>query len=527
MAWQTALERDTALASDSTLCRLEQRGDRKAAVDFHRVLIDQFIASFATAPTELILDFDATDDRVHGQQEGRHYHGYYGNCCFLPLYVFCGEQLLVSYLRPSNIDAAHHAWAILKLLVARLRAAWPQVRLTVRADSGFCRWRILRWCERAQVDDIIGLARNSRLEALGRPLMERAREAFAAEPKKPRLFAWLDYAAQTWDRPRRVIVKAEFSAQGTNPRFVMTGLPGEARALYDEAYCARDEMEMGEASLPDVTHSLCGCGLFRFQGRHINGEAILHVRLHHSLVGFVNLLNGNGFHVSGDVVRAAEVEHLLCFGNAADRRTGKAATSKNQAENRNRQRLVRSADHRDVPVAREHINVVIDVVTGGNAIRDEVEAARVLLHLIGVAGNDNLVGTEAECVLLFTRRGGEDDGVRAECVRELHAHVTQPPEADDADLFAFRNAPMAHRRVSRDAGAEQRRGGGRVKIRWDAQHEAFRVRWQTSRTERVPSSASVVSKFKAGGPPRIGPSKGAMAITVISVDIICAARSPS
>jgi hypothetical protein len=243
LAWQTALERDTALASDSTLCRLEQRVDRKAAVAFHRVLIDQFIASFATAPTELILDFDATDDRVHGQQEGRHYHGYYGDWCFLPLYVFCGEQLLVSYLRPSNIDAAHHAWAILKLLVTRLRAAWPQVRLIVRADSGFCRWRMLRWCERTQVDYIIGLARNSRLEALGRPLMEQARAAFAAEPQKQRLFTWIDYAAQTWDRERRVIAKAEFSAQGTNPRFVVTTLRGEAQVLYDEVYCARGEME--------------------------------------------------------------------------------------------------------------------------------------------------------------------------------------------------------------------------------------------------------------------------------------------
>ena len=186
LAWQTALERDTVLASDSTLCRLEQRVDRKAAVAFHGVLIDQFIASFATTPTELILDFDATDDRVHGQQEGRHYHGYYGDWCFLPLYVFCGEQLLVSYLRPSNIGAAHHAWAILKLLVARLRAAWPQVRLIMRGDSGFCRWRMLRWCERAQVDYIIGLARNPRLEALAtadgpgpRGLCSRAEKAAA------------------------------------------------------------------------------------------------------------------------------------------------------------------------------------------------------------------------------------------------------------------------------------------------------------------------------------------------------------
>src|SRR5215217_3839435 len=149
LVWQTALERSEELASDSTLCRLEQRVDRPAAVAFHRVLLERFMASFVQAPTELILDFDATDDRVHGNQEGRHFHGYYGNWCFLPLYVFCGEQLLVSYLRPSNIDASRHAWAILKLLVQQLRAKWPGVKIIMRADSGFCRWRILRWCERS------------------------------------------------------------------------------------------------------------------------------------------------------------------------------------------------------------------------------------------------------------------------------------------------------------------------------------------------------------------------------------------
>jgi hypothetical protein len=243
LALQTALERDTELASSPTLCRLEQRVDRPAAVAFHQVLIEKFIASFPTAPRELILDFDATDDRVHGNQEGRFFHGYYGNWCFLPLYVFCGEQLLVSYLRPSNIDAAKHAWAILKLLTQRLRAAWPQVRLIVRADSGFCRWKMLRWCERAGVDYLIGLARNPRLETRGAPLMAEAEATYAAESQKQRRFAWLDYAANSWDRSRRIIAKAEFGAQGGNPRFVVTSLAGEAQALYEEVYCARGEME--------------------------------------------------------------------------------------------------------------------------------------------------------------------------------------------------------------------------------------------------------------------------------------------
>jgi hypothetical protein len=243
LAFQTALERDTELASAPTLCRLEQRVNRQAAVAFHQVMIEKFIASFAEAPTELILDFDATDDRVHGNQEGRFFHGYYGNWCFLPLYVFCGEQLLVSYLRPSNRDGARHAWAILKLLTQRLREAWPQVRLIVRADSGFCRWKMLRWCEKAGVDYIIGLARNRRLEALGAPLMAQAETAYAAQSQKQRHFAWIDYRAGTWDRKRRVIAKAEFSAQGRNPRFVVTSLEGDAQALYDEVYCARGEME--------------------------------------------------------------------------------------------------------------------------------------------------------------------------------------------------------------------------------------------------------------------------------------------
>jgi hypothetical protein len=132
LVWQSAVERDTELASSPTLCRLENRADREPAWAMSRVLVEQFIASFKVAPAELILDFDATDDRVHGLQEGRFFHGYYGDWCFLPLYVFCGEQLLVSYLRPSNIDVARHAWAILKLLVRRLREEWPGVKIILR-----------------------------------------------------------------------------------------------------------------------------------------------------------------------------------------------------------------------------------------------------------------------------------------------------------------------------------------------------------------------------------------------------------
>ena len=241
--WQTALERDGDLASSPTLCRLENRVNRQAAVAFHRVLVEKFIASFAQAPVELVLDFDATDDRVHGEQECRHFHGYYGDWCFLPLYVFCGEQLLVSYLRPSDSDGARHSWAILALLTEKLRQAWPQVKIVFRGDSGFCRWKMLRWCEKNDVGYIVGLARNTRLLPMLQPQMAQAEAGQKSTGQKVRIFADLDYAAGKWDKKRRVVAKAEHTAQGSNPRFVVTNLTGDAQTLYDDVYCARGEME--------------------------------------------------------------------------------------------------------------------------------------------------------------------------------------------------------------------------------------------------------------------------------------------
>ena len=154
------------LASASTIGRLDRAADRAWAWAAHEAMVETFIASFDAPPEELILDFDATDDAVHGRQEGRFFHGYYDHHCFLPLYVFCGDQLLVSYLRPSNIDGAKHAWAILALLVKRLRRAWPEVGIILRADSGFCRHRMLSWCERRDVGYMVGLAGNARLRRL-------------------------------------------------------------------------------------------------------------------------------------------------------------------------------------------------------------------------------------------------------------------------------------------------------------------------------------------------------------------------
>ena len=209
----------------------------------HQALFEQFVTSFETPPEELILDFDATDDRVHGAQVGAFFHGYYGDYCFLPLYVFCGEQLLVSYLRPSNRDGARHAWAVLALLVKALRRQWPNVKLTLRADSGFCRWKMLRWCERHAVDYLVGVAKNKRLNALAAPLQAEAAAQHQATKEKVRLFGAFQYKAHTWDRKRRIIAKAEHNAHGANPRYLVTSLPGEPQGLYDEGYCARGEVE--------------------------------------------------------------------------------------------------------------------------------------------------------------------------------------------------------------------------------------------------------------------------------------------
>jgi len=240
---QTALNKDYTLASPPTLCRFENSMGREEARAIHEVLLDRFIASFSTPPKELILDFDATDDAVHGRQEGRFFHGYYDHYCFLPLYVFCGDQLLVSYLRRSKIDAAKHAWAILSLLVKRFRQVWPKVRIIFRADSGFSRWRMMRWCDRHNVGYIIGQAKNRRLNQLSATFHEQAAVAYAETREKQRLFTSINYGAASWDKSRRVIVKAEHSQRGSNPRYVVTNLEGDDQELYDKLYCARGDME--------------------------------------------------------------------------------------------------------------------------------------------------------------------------------------------------------------------------------------------------------------------------------------------
>ena len=228
---QTACEREGSLASSSTLCRFEQRAERQWAIAIHRELVEQFIASFAHRPRELVLDFDATDDPVHGHQPGRFFHGYYDRYCYLPLYVLCGQQLLVAYLRPSNIDASKHAWPILSLLVKRLRKAWPGVRIVFRGDSGFCRHRMLDWCDRNGVRYIVGLARNAVLEREVEVACEVARDGFEKTGAKSRLFHDFAYAARSWQRTRRVIARIEHGPKGRNPRFVVTNLEGETKPM--------------------------------------------------------------------------------------------------------------------------------------------------------------------------------------------------------------------------------------------------------------------------------------------------------
>ena len=243
VAAQKAPDPDDPLASPSTLCRLENRVAGKALVKLSQVLVEQFLAAHTTPPSEIILDFDATDDPVHGQQEKRFYHGYYRHYCFLPLYVFCGGHLLVALLRPSKIDGAKYARAITKLLVERIRQQWPDVKIVIRGDGGFCRWRLMRWCDSHGVDYVFGIGKNKVLERRIAPLMEQAEAAFALTGQKQRLFGETDYAAGTWDRSWRVIMKAERLEAGPNRRFVVTTLTDSPQSLYDNQYTPRGDME--------------------------------------------------------------------------------------------------------------------------------------------------------------------------------------------------------------------------------------------------------------------------------------------
>lgn len=260
---QTAVGRDEPLASAPTFSRLENRATRAQAVALHGVLLDQFVAAHATAPQELVLDIDASDVPLHGQQELVQFHAYYDHHCYLPLYVFCGQALLACVLRPSQIDGAKHAAAVTKLIIDRLRRNWPETKFIVRADSGFCRRRLLQWCERSDVGYIIGLARNARLHSAVEVAEASLADDYAASGFKQRLVGEFNYAAKSWSHERRVITRLEYGDQGTNPRFVVTNLPGDAQALYDTLYCQRGEAEnrIKEAQL-DLFGTRASCSRF-------------------------------------------------------------------------------------------------------------------------------------------------------------------------------------------------------------------------------------------------------------------------
>jgi hypothetical protein len=243
------------LAGKSTLNRLEL--SRAEPSRYHKisydekkiegVFVDLFLDAHAAPPSQIILDLDATDDPLHGHQEGRFFHGYYDNYCYLPLYVFCGRHLLAAKLRPSNIDGSAGSVEEAARIVARIRQRWPKVRILLRADSGFARDKLMAWCENNGVDFLFGLARNSRL--VGEIEAELAEAALLSQQTGKPARRFKDFRWRTrdsWSAERRVVAKAQWTQGEANPRFVVTSLSRaehDARHLYEKIYCARGEME--------------------------------------------------------------------------------------------------------------------------------------------------------------------------------------------------------------------------------------------------------------------------------------------
>ncbi len=249
--------RDRALAGSSTLNRLEL-GDEGAAWDRYkrivgnpqamdRLLVDVFMESYAEPPEAIWLDLDATDDPLHGNQQGRFFHGYYGQYCYLPLYIFCGEHLLCARLREADVDPAAGSVEELEWIVGQIRTRWPSVPIVVRGDSGFCREAIMAWCEQHGVEYVLGLGGNARLVKRIDKALRKSRARHVATGQPSRRFRSFRYRTRkTWGRARRVVGKAEWLAKGANPRFVVTSLPCQvagAQHLYEDLYCARGEME--------------------------------------------------------------------------------------------------------------------------------------------------------------------------------------------------------------------------------------------------------------------------------------------
>ncbi len=245
---------DEPLAGKSTLNRLELTGRSRryhkigySAESMDRLLTDLYIESQATVPEQIVLDLDATDIPLYGHQPERFFHGYYDSYCYLPLYIFAGDQLLCARLRAANRDAAAGAVEEVSRIVTQVRERWPKTRIVLRADSGFCREELMGWCEANKVDYLFGLARNKRLGKIIGAEMQRARVLHQSTGKAARVFAEFPYQThKSWSRARRVVAKAEYLDKGENPRFVVTSLTPQqwaAQDLYEKFYCARGEME--------------------------------------------------------------------------------------------------------------------------------------------------------------------------------------------------------------------------------------------------------------------------------------------
>jgi DDE family transposase len=243
------------LAGKSTLNRLELGRSEPSryhkisydAAAIERLFVDLFLEAHSAPPAQIILDLDATDDPVHGDQEGRFFHGYYDTYCYLPLYVFCGRHLLAAKLRPANIDASAGSIEELARIIAQIRQRWPEVRILLRADSGFAREALMAWCENNDVDFLFGLAKNARLKAEITAELGEAQEQSQRTGKPARRFKdFIWRTLKSWSQARRVVAKAEWTGGEANPRFVVTSLARaehEARHLYEKLYCARGEME--------------------------------------------------------------------------------------------------------------------------------------------------------------------------------------------------------------------------------------------------------------------------------------------
>lgn len=248
------------LASPATHSRFENRIEKETMFALHEVLVDTFLDSFSSPPQEITLDYDATDDPTHGNQDKRYFNGFYNGYCFLPLYVFCGDQILVAYLRPSSVGAAHNATAVTKLLVQKIRSRWPQTKIIIRGDGGFAVPRLMRWCDKNNVFYVLGLAKNNVLTANVEPEMKQAQNWYNILGVKQSYFKWFRYRTQkSWKRHRWVVGKAEFGDKGANPRFVVTNLPSE-QGVVDTTYHrplvegkqVREVKEAGTiANLPD------------------------------------------------------------------------------------------------------------------------------------------------------------------------------------------------------------------------------------------------------------------------------------